>query len=118
MDDLGTNGNGRVHQFAVVVIEIILEFNAISIDKLNGLVTLFVVVGVNNESEISRLNLGFIEHPFVEKQILIAGGRHHKSDGTALGTRNGFARLINGLMEFVCTFHHTVGFITYSKIAL
>ena len=118
MDDLGTNGNSGVHQFTVVVIEIILEFNAIGVDKLNGLVTLFVVVGVNNESEVSRLNLGLIKHPFVEKQILIAGGRHHKSDGTALWTRNGFACLIYGLVEFVCTFHHTVCFITNCKVAL
>lgn len=118
MDDLGANGDSGVHQFTVVVIEIILELNAIGVDEFNGLVTLFVVVGINDESEITRLHLSFVEHPFVEEQILIAGGGHHKSDGAALWTGNGFARLVYGLVEFVSTFHHTVCFITYGKVAL
>ena len=118
MDDLGTNGDSGVHQFTVVVVEIILEFNAIGIDEFNGLVTLFVVVGIDNESEIAGLHLGFVEHPFVEEQILVAGGGHHKSNGAALGTRNRFAGFVDGLVELIRTFHHAVCFITYGKVTL
>ena len=118
MDDLGANGDSGVHQFTVVVIEIILEFNAIGVDEFNGFVTFLVVVGINNKPEIAGLHLGFVEHPFVEEQILIAGRGHHEGDGAALGPRNGFAGLVNGLVELVSTFHHTVCFFAYGKAAL
>ena len=118
MDDLCANSDSGVHQFTVVIVEIVLEFDAIGIDEFNSLITLFVVVGINYESEVTRLHLSFVEHPFVEEQIFIAGGRHHKSDGAALWTGNGFARIVYGLMELVNTFHHAVYFITYGKVTL
>ena len=118
MDDLGANGDSGVHQFTVVVIEIILEFNAIGVDEFDGFIAFLVAVGIDDEPEIARLHLGFVEHPFVEEQILVAGGRHHEGDGAALWARDGFAGLVDGLVELVSTFHHTVCFFTYGKVAL
>ena len=118
MYDLSTNSNSGVHQFTVVIVEIILEFNTIGIDKFYCLIAFLVIVSIDDKSEITGLHLGLVEHPFVEEQILIAGGGHHKGDGAALGSGNGFARLIYGLVEFVSTFHHTVCFLTYGKVAL
>ena len=118
MDDLGTNGDSGVHQFTVVVVEIILEFNAIGVFECDGLEDLLIIVRINDEFEIARLYLCFVEHPFVEEQILVAGGGHHKSNGAALGTRNRFAGFVDGLVELIRTFHHAVCFITYGKVTL
>ncbi len=86
MDNLRADGDGGVHQFAVVVVEIVFEFNAIGIDEFHGFKTFLIVVGIDDKPEIAGLHLGFVEHPFVEEQILIAGGGHHEGNAAALGS--------------------------------
>jgi hypothetical protein len=115
---LCADSDGGVHQFAIVVVEIVFESYAIGVFESDGLEALLIVVGINDEFEIARLYLCFVEHPFVEEQILIAGGGHHKGNGAALGTGNRFARLVYGLVKFVNAFHHAVCFFTYGKVAL
>jgi len=85
MDNLGTDGDGGVHQFAVVVVEIVFEFNAIGIDEFYSFIAFLIVVSKDDEPEIAGLHLGFVEHPFVEEQILVAGGGHHEGNAAALG---------------------------------
>lgn len=118
INDLGTDSNRSVHQFTVIVIEIVFKFNAISVFESYGLIAFLVVVSKDDKPEIAGLHLGFIEHPFVEKQILIAGWGHHEGDGAALGPWNWLAGLVNGLVEFVRAFHNAVYLFTYGKAAL
>lgn len=115
---LCTDGDGGIHQLAVIVIEIVFEFDAIGVFEFNSLVTLLVIVRVDYEFEIARLHFRFVEHPFVEKQVFVAGGGHHKGDGATLGARNGLARLVDGLMKLVGAFHYAVSFLTYGQVAL
>ena len=84
--DLSADGDGAIHQLAVGVIEIVFELNAIGVLKFQCLIVGFVVVGVDGEDENPRLHLGFVEHPLVEKEVVITGGRGHEGDVAALWT--------------------------------
>lgn len=106
--DLCAYCDDGVHQLAVGVIENVLEFDAIGVLELHCFIKGFVFVGKDSELELSGLHLGFVEHPFVEKQVVITGCRCYEGDGAALWARYGLASFIDGLPEVVGAFCHVV----------
>jgi hypothetical protein len=70
---LCADGDGGIHQLTVGVVEIVFEFDTIGVLKFQGFIVRLVVVGVDGEFEDARLYLSFVEHPFVEEQVVVAG---------------------------------------------
>ena len=82
IDYLSCNGNSSVHQAAVTVIEEIRQLDAVSIFKFQSLVALLILLRPNGKGECSVFGFCLTKHPFVEKKIVITGGRHYKSERT------------------------------------
>ena len=64
------------------VIEEIRQLDAVSIFKFQSLVTLLILLCPNRKGESSVFGFSLTKHPFVEKKIVITGGRHYKSERT------------------------------------
>ena len=108
-DALRADGDGGVHEFAVVVVEVIFQLDAISIGEHHRSVTAFVAVAEHHKTEHARVDLGFVEHPLVEKQVVVAGRGNHKGDFATYRARCRLARVVNLLVELIGTLHDAIG---------
>ena len=105
---LGTDGHSGVHQLAIIVVKVVLKADAISVLKRHTLVAEVILVGKDDKLELPVFYLGLVEHPLVEKQVIIAGGRHHKGDGPSFGTGYRFSGIVNRLVELVSALNYIV----------
>ena len=106
--DFRADGHRRVHQPAVIVVEIVLQADTVGVDEFDRLETLLVRLRIDGEREPAGLDFQLVEHPLVEEQVFIAGGRHHERDGSPLGTGYRFSRIVDRLVEFVGTLHDSI----------
>ena len=106
--------DGGKHQTGVTVAEMVLEVYAISVFKLDRLITAAVLVRINGEPEITGFSFGLAEHPFVEKQVIITLGGRHKSNLAALRPGCRLACFIDGLGEVILAFYNPVPLIIIS----
>lgn len=105
---LGTDGHSGVHQLAIIVVKVVLKADAISILKRHTFVAEVILVSKDDKLELSVFYLRLVEHPLVEKQVIITGRRHHKSDCSSFGAGYRLAGIVNRLVELVSAFNNIV----------
>ena len=117
-DDLRTDSDGGVHQPTVAVVEIVSEVDAIGVEKFHALVTSLVVLCKDNKSEDARFHFGFVEHPLVKEEVVVARCGHDEGNGAPRRPRHRLPCVIDRLVEFVRALHNSVGAPTTFEFSL